>query len=128
MPWTGGCLCGAVRYEAAEAPRRIGYCHCRMCQKAGGAPFAVAGTLNNGPGLVLDSTTGGWAISGGRIVGGTIDTLDGTVLSTRGQSSVLDGVTLNGTMTIGASVWVKVENGMTINGAVRITGGAGSYL
>jgi len=91
-----------------------------------GGSVRITGTLNNGPGLVLDSTTGGWAISGGRIVGGTIDTLDGTVLSTRGQSSVLDGVTLNGTMTIGASVWVKVENGMTINGAVRITGGAGS--
>ncbi len=40
-PITGGCLCGAVRYEAGEAPLRTAYCHCRMCQKAGGAPFAV---------------------------------------------------------------------------------------
>jgi hypothetical protein len=38
---TGGCLCGAVRYEADEPPRRTGICHCRMCQKANGGPFAV---------------------------------------------------------------------------------------
>ena len=39
---TGGCLCGAVRYEASEPPQRTLYCHCRMCQKAGGGPFKVS--------------------------------------------------------------------------------------
>jgi hypothetical protein len=34
----GGCLCGAVRYEADEAPIETGYCHCRMCQRQSGAP------------------------------------------------------------------------------------------
>ena len=38
---TGGCLCGAVRYEASETPQRAGICHCRMCQKSNGTPFAV---------------------------------------------------------------------------------------
>lgn len=37
----GGCLCGAVRYEADEPPYKVGYCHCRMCQKSSGAPVAV---------------------------------------------------------------------------------------
>ena len=36
---TGGCQCGAVRYAIHEAPYQVGVCHCRMCQKAVGAPF-----------------------------------------------------------------------------------------
>ena len=42
-PITGGCLCGAVRYEASEPPTgEFGtICHCRMCQKASGNGFAV---------------------------------------------------------------------------------------
>lgn len=38
MTYTGGCLCGAVRYESTAAPRDAGYCHCRMCQILSGAP------------------------------------------------------------------------------------------
>ena len=39
MNWTGGCLCGRIRFVAAQAPRRAHYCHCRTCRKASGAPF-----------------------------------------------------------------------------------------
>jgi hypothetical protein len=35
-PLTGGCLCGAVRYEATPDHRDGYYCHCRMCQLAFG--------------------------------------------------------------------------------------------
>jgi hypothetical protein len=37
---TGGCQCGAVRFALTATPVRISICHCRMCQKASGAPFA----------------------------------------------------------------------------------------
>ncbi len=41
MSITGGCLCGAVRYEANEAPYHISYCHCDMCKRAFGAAFGI---------------------------------------------------------------------------------------
>src|SRR6266545_4005264 len=37
---TGGCQCGAIRFAVSKAPAKISICHCRMCQKASGAPFA----------------------------------------------------------------------------------------
>jgi hypothetical protein len=36
---TGGCLCGALRYEASGAPTFMGYCCCDDCQKATGSGF-----------------------------------------------------------------------------------------
>ena len=45
LPITGGCLCGAVRYEADEPPNPVGYCHCRMCQKVTGNLFYAYATF-----------------------------------------------------------------------------------
>lgn len=36
---TGGCICGAVKYEIKGKINRVSHCHCRMCQKSSGAPF-----------------------------------------------------------------------------------------
>lgn len=36
---TGGCQCGAVRYEWVKRPGESSVCYCRMCQKASGQPF-----------------------------------------------------------------------------------------
>ena len=38
---TGGCQCGALRYALYARPEGTHLCHCRMCQKAVGGPFAA---------------------------------------------------------------------------------------
>jgi hypothetical protein len=38
---TGGCLCGAVRYEYQGQPGDASYCHCDDCKKATGGPYTV---------------------------------------------------------------------------------------
>jgi hypothetical protein len=39
MGYTGGCLCGAVRYEADGEPNLSGHCYCADCRKASGSGF-----------------------------------------------------------------------------------------
>jgi hypothetical protein len=37
--YTGGCLCGGLRYEAEGAPLSAGHCYCADCRKASGSGF-----------------------------------------------------------------------------------------
>jgi hypothetical protein len=37
--YTGGCLCGALRYEADGEPLFAGHCYCEDCRKASGSGF-----------------------------------------------------------------------------------------
>jgi hypothetical protein len=37
--YTGGCLCGALRYEAHGEPSSSGHCYCADCRKASGSGF-----------------------------------------------------------------------------------------
>ncbi len=55
MPVTGGCLCGAIRYESTAPPNWVSYCHCRMCQKAYGGLFSLVGEF---PGETFRYTQG----------------------------------------------------------------------
>ena len=54
--FTGGCLCGAVRYEAAAGPVMAAHCYCNDCRRASGtghcthvvvpeAGFSLKGTV-----------------------------------------------------------------------------------
>jgi len=61
LPLTGGCQCGALRYEVTEPPRLTYLCHCTDCQRITSGAFSVAL-------LVMDSS---FQITGGepRLVG-----------------------------------------------------------
>ena len=46
--WSGGCQCGAVRYHLTARLDNAHICHCRMCQKQVGGPFAALVASNRG--------------------------------------------------------------------------------
>jgi len=45
---SGGCLCGAVRYEVTGPPANITHCHCADCRRSSGAPFVTWATFRRG--------------------------------------------------------------------------------
>jgi hypothetical protein len=45
---SGGCMCGAVRFELNSAPFDCGWCHCRTCQLYGGAPAMAFASVETG--------------------------------------------------------------------------------
>jgi hypothetical protein len=42
---TGGCLCGAVRYQTSWPPLMLGTCHCKHCQRQAGSAFSVVAAV-----------------------------------------------------------------------------------
>jgi hypothetical protein len=42
---TGGCLCGAIRYEVTGEPIFSTHCHCRDCQRASGSAYVATARL-----------------------------------------------------------------------------------
>jgi hypothetical protein len=42
LPLTGGCMCGAVRFELSERPLGALYCHCKRCQRRTGTAFSAS--------------------------------------------------------------------------------------
>ena len=48
MPLTGGCNCGAVRFEVSEPLGGGIYCHCTRCQRRTGTAAAATGRVAPG--------------------------------------------------------------------------------
>ena len=67
LPLTGGCGCGAVRFEITEPPLAAGYCHCTRCQRRTGTAAAVSARV--APGAVRitagEDQIGAWDPEGG---------------------------------------------------------------
>ncbi len=55
--YTGGCQCGAVRYEVAGAPIVVAHCHCENCQRGSGAGHST-GAMFSDQGFVLTGPVG----------------------------------------------------------------------
>ena len=53
---SGGCLCGAIRYEVRGSLRDVIYCHCSQCRRTSG--HYVAATAANKDDLVLTAADG----------------------------------------------------------------------
>ena len=98
VPFTGGCVCGAVRYECTAEPIMTFKCHCRDCQQVTGGGH-VAGLLVPAPAFRLangqlryhftPSLAGGkhkrgfCAECGSRITGGENDQRPATLSASR---------------------------------------------
>src|SRR5688500_16372224 len=48
LPLTGGCMCGAVRFEVTELPVGASYCDCTRCQRRTGT--AASASARRAPG------------------------------------------------------------------------------
>lgn len=64
---TGGCGCGAVRWELSEAPIGSAYCHCKRCQRRTGTSVSVSALTATGSLTVTSGTDSirAWKPEGG---------------------------------------------------------------
>jgi hypothetical protein len=53
LPLTGGCACGAVRFEVDAPLTGAVYCHCTRCQRRTGSAAAAAGRARPGSFRIL---------------------------------------------------------------------------
>jgi len=85
--YSGGCLCGGLRYEATAEPKFAGHCYCADCRKASGSGFIPFMGFSRGAvtfsGRILqhrskaasgaDAVRNSCAICGGLVFGGEIE-------------------------------------------------------
>src|SRR5271170_5358260 len=60
LPMTGGCPCGAIRYEIASFPLLLYSCNCTNCQRASGSAFALNMPVLSRDFRILQGDPRGW--------------------------------------------------------------------
>jgi hypothetical protein len=63
-PFTGGCACGAVRYEIAAEPVFQVHCHCRHCQQKSGTGHGSYLTFLGRDRVTVTGEAAHWDIAG----------------------------------------------------------------
>jgi len=85
-PFSGGCACGAIRYECSADPLITLNCHCRDCQRASGSAYAA---LLNVPLAAFILTRG--TLKYHRVTGESGNTLDRGFCPECGSPVVIKG-------------------------------------
>lgn len=60
LPLTGGCSCGAIRYEIASFPLLLYTCNCTDCQTSSGSAFALNMPLATRGFRIVQGAPTGW--------------------------------------------------------------------
>lgn len=64
-PYTGGCACGAVRYETGSAPIFQNHCQCVDCQKRSGTGHSSFLTFPARADVRITGAATSWRVAGG---------------------------------------------------------------
>jgi hypothetical protein len=56
MNISGGCHCGAIRYDVAGDPQHVALCHCADCRKSAGAPMVSWAAFAEGEVTITQGT------------------------------------------------------------------------
>jgi hypothetical protein len=62
--FTGGCACGALRFEIPSDPVSMLHCQCRHCQQTSGTGHGSYVTFNSRSSVTLDGKASEWNITG----------------------------------------------------------------
>jgi hypothetical protein len=60
-PLTGGCQCGAVRYEITVTPEALYVCHCRECRKQSASAFGISLVVPRAGFRLLQGSVKSWS-------------------------------------------------------------------
>ena len=63
-PYTGGCACGAIRYETSSEPIFENHCQCRDCQKRSGTGHGSYLTFPRRADVTITGEANTWRVAG----------------------------------------------------------------